>query len=72
MHLTRRQDGVRVVSSISTVAGLNDGAVELSDVFVVYGEGGALAATGTVPRFHPRLERSGIALPADLYAAPRT
>lgn len=70
VHLTRRQDGLRVVSSISTVEGLNAGAVELSDVFVS-GDDGTLTATGMVPRFHGRLERAGVALPADLYVAPR-
>lgn len=71
VHLTRRQDGVRGVSSISTVEGLNADAVELSKVFVLSGEAGTLVATGVVPRFHVRLTLSGTALPADLYVAPR-
>jgi len=72
---TRLRDGVRRVTAITEVAGMEGETIVLTDVFKFeqtgLGEGGKvlgeLKATGIRPAFSPRLEAAGFKLSADLF-----
>jgi pilus assembly protein CpaF len=72
---TRLRDGVRKVTAITEVAGMEGETIVMSDIFKFeqtgLGEGGRvlgeLKATGIRPAFSPRLEAAGFKLSADLF-----
>jgi len=74
VQLTRLGDGSRKITSITEVAGLRDGQVEIQDIFVFKEKGrdakgkvqGLFQATGIMPLFAERFKRKGIRLPATL------
>ncbi|GAC1602100.1 MAG: hypothetical protein NVS4B10_14200 [Myxococcales bacterium] len=69
---TRFADGSRRISAISEIAGMEDDAIAVHDVFAFKQDGfdaegrvqGRFLATGFVPRFYQELEKRGI--PVDL------
>jgi pilus assembly protein CpaF len=72
---TRLRDGVRKVTAITEVAGMEGDTIVMTDIFKFeqtgLGEGGKvlgeLKATGLRPAFSPRLEAAGFKLSADLF-----
>ncbi len=72
---TRLRDGVRRVTAITEVAGMEGDTIIMTDIFKFeqtgLGEGGKvlgeLKATGMRPAFSPRLEAAGFKLSADLF-----
>jgi pilus assembly protein CpaF len=72
---TRLRDGVRRVTAITEVAGMEGDIIVMTDIFKFeqtgLGEGGKvlgeLKATGMRPAFSPRLEAAGFKLNADLF-----
>jgi pilus assembly protein CpaF len=76
VHITRSRDGVRRVTRVSSVDGMEGELVTLSDVFAFEGEpgadgsvGGALRPTGVRPKLTEKLLDAGITLPSDLFGA---
>ena len=76
VHVSRGRDGVRRVTRVSSVDGMEGDVVTLSDVFVFDAEpgtdggvGGALRATGIRPKLTERLDEAGITLPPDSFSA---
>ena len=74
VHINRDRDGVRRVTRVSSVDGMEGDLVTLSDVFVFEGEAGtdgrvagSLRPTGVRPKLTERLHDAGIALPAELF-----
>jgi pilus assembly protein CpaF len=74
VHINRDRDGVRRVTRVSTVDGMEGDLITLSDVFLFDGEvgtdgsvGGSLRATGVRPKLTERLRDAGIALPSELF-----
>ncbi|HEY3670688.1 MAG TPA: CpaF family protein [Acidimicrobiia bacterium] len=66
VHIERSRDGVRRVTQVTTVDGMEGDMVTLSDVFVFDGE---LRATGVRPKLAERLQDAGITLPSDLFGS---
>jgi pilus assembly protein CpaF len=72
---TRLRDGVRKVTAITEVAGMESETIVLTDIFKFdqtgLGEGGKvlgeMKATGIRPVFSPRLDAAGYKLGADLF-----
>jgi pilus assembly protein CpaF len=74
VHITRGRDGVRRVTRVSSVDGMEGDMITLSDVFLFEGEtagdggiSGALRPTGVRPKLTERLHEAGIDLPGDLF-----
>src|SRR6201984_171018 len=74
VHIERGRDGVRRVTRVSSVDGMEGDMITLSDVFLFEGEtaadgglSGALRPTGVRPKLTERLHEAGINLPADLF-----
>jgi pilus assembly protein CpaF len=77
IQLQRMKDGVRRVTHVTEVTGMEGQIVTLQDLFKFeqtgVGEDGAIlgsmAATGIRPTFSERFEAAGVSLPADLFLA---
>jgi pilus assembly protein CpaF len=77
IQLSRMKDGVRRVTHITEVTGMEGQIITLQDLFKFeqtgVGEDGAILgsmmATGIRPTFSERFESAGVALPADLFMA---
>jgi pilus assembly protein CpaF len=77
IQLNRMKDGVRRVTHITEVTGMEGQIVTLQDLFKFeqtgVGEDGAIlgsmAATGIRPTFSERFEAAGVSLPPDLFLA---
>jgi len=74
VHMERLRDGTRKVVSITEVAGIENGAVALTDIFLFEQTGmedgritGHLRPTGLVPRFLGTLASTGIDLPSSIF-----
>ncbi len=75
IQLTRLPDGSRRLISITEILGMEGSVITTQDIFTfrqraVDDEGrvrGSFVATGTRPKFMPRLERSGVRLPPDIF-----
>jgi pilus assembly protein CpaF len=73
VHVERGRDGVRRITRISSVDGMEGEMITLSDVFVFEGETtadgivGVLRATGVRPKLAERLHEAGIDLPGDIF-----
>ncbi|MEM1451271.1 MAG: CpaF family protein [Planctomycetota bacterium] len=75
VHVRRFTDGIRRVSSISEITGMESGTPLLQDIFRFETTGhaggrvqGDFIATGIVPRFVEELRRTGTTVPLDLFA----
>jgi len=79
IHLSRMRDGVRRVTQVSEIAGMEGEMITLQDVFVFRQTGadqngrvvGRFTGTGLRPRFAERFEQYGIHLPPDIFAPRR-
>jgi pilus assembly protein CpaF len=77
IHMSRLRDGMRKITAIAEVAGMEGDVIVLSDIFKfnqtgVDAEGKILGqhkATGIRPFFGPRLEAAGFKLGADVFGA---
>jgi pilus assembly protein CpaF len=76
VHITRGRDGVRRISRVSAVDGMEGETITLSDVFTFAAENapdgsvaGALRPTGVRPKLTERLHEAGITLPGELFGA---
>ena len=69
VQLERGADGVRRITAVTEVVGLEGDVITLADVFVLDRDpaGPRLRATGVRPRFGRELLAMGIGLPADLF-----
>jgi pilus assembly protein CpaF len=74
VHISRGRDGVRRVTRVSSIDGMEGDLVTLSDIFLFEGEagldgsvGGSLRPTGVRPKLAERLHEAGIDLPGDLF-----
>jgi pilus assembly protein CpaF len=79
IHLNRMRDGVRRITHVSEVAGMEGEMITLQDIFVFRQTGvdqeghvlGRMRGTGLRPRFADRFEQQGIHLPPDIFAPRR-
>jgi pilus assembly protein CpaF len=77
VQMQRRPDGLQHVTHITALDAHREGTLGFTDIFVRQSDGGPedpdgpakLVATGLIPEFHARFQRSGIELPPGLYAA---
>ena len=77
VHVSRLSDGVRRVTHVTEVVGMEGQTVTLQDIFVFQQTGidsrgkvqGQVVSTGLRPHFVDRFEAAGIHLPADIFAA---
>ena len=75
IHCARLSDGTRKLTGISEVLGVEDGHVQMQDIFVLERTGvgprgrvlGKFAATGARPEFADRLKAYGIHLPDSIF-----
>jgi pilus assembly protein CpaF len=75
IQLQRQEDGIRRVTSIDEIQGLEGDVITMSPVFRFEREGldaegnvkGHFTATGIVPKFHERIRRRGLELEMDVY-----
>ena len=75
VHITRGRDGVRRVSKVAAVDGMEGDMITLSDLFVFEVAestpggpiAGSLRSTGIRPKLTERLHDAGIELPGDLF-----
>src|SRR5712671_6486686 len=75
IHCTRLADGSRKLTGISEVLGVEDGHVQMQDIFVLERTGvgprgrvlGQFAATGVRPQFMDRLKAYGLHLPDSVF-----
>ncbi len=65
VHIERGRDGVRRVTQVTSVDGMEGDTVTLSDVFVFDDE---LRATGVRPKLAERLQDAGVTLPSELFS----
>jgi pilus assembly protein CpaF len=77
VHQTRMKDGVRRITHITEIVGMEGDIISLQDLALFdYNAGidedgkfrGQLQATGLRPRFVDRLAEQGISIPADVFA----
>jgi pilus assembly protein CpaF len=77
VHQTRMKDGVRRITHVTEVAGMEGEIITLQDLFLFdYGAGidnegkfrGQLRATGIRPRFVERLSELGVSVSAKIFA----
>lgn len=79
VHLSRLTDGVRKVTHITEISGMEGDVITMSDIFKFDQTGvgpdgkilGALKPTGLRPMFTPRLEVTGYKLRGEIFGAPR-
>jgi pilus assembly protein CpaF len=75
IHCARLTDGSRKLTGISEVLGVEDGHVQMQDIFVLERTGvglrgrvlGKFAATGVRPQFMDRLKAYGLHLPDSVF-----
>jgi pilus assembly protein CpaF len=75
VQVARFVDGVRRITQVTEVVGMEGNVVTLQDIFVFQQEGidgqgrvvGQLRPTGIRPTFSHKLELAGIQLPAELF-----
>ena len=77
VHISRGRDGVRRVTRVASIDGMEGETITLSDVFSFDAEtapdgtvAGALRPTGVRPKLTERLQEEGITLPGDLFGSP--
>jgi len=77
VHQTRMKDGVRRVTHVTEIVGMEGDIISLQDLALFdYSAGidedgkfrGGLKATGLRPRFVDRLAEQGISIPVDVFA----
>jgi pilus assembly protein CpaF len=77
VHQTRMKDGVRRITHVTEIAGMEGDVIALQDLFKFdYTAGmddegkyrGQLRATGLRPRFMEHLAERGVTIPADVFA----
>jgi len=77
VHQTRMKDGVRRITHVTEIVGMEGDIISLQDLFLFdYSAGldengkfrGGLRATGLRPRFVERLAELGISVPAEVFA----
>ncbi len=77
IHQQRMKDGVRRITHVTEIVGMEGDVITLQDLFLFdYGAGidehgrfrGTLRSTGLRPRFLDKLADQGIVLPADVFA----
>lgn len=79
VHLSRLRGGVRHVMQISELTGIENGQIQLQDIFRFNQTGvdenkaavGEFLATGYTPTFLDRIKAVGVELPANLFEARR-
>lgn len=72
---SRLKDGMRKITKVTEVQGLEGDVIVLQDIFTFKQQGvdengkiiGAMVPTGVRPRFYERLESSGLAIPATVF-----
>jgi pilus assembly protein CpaF len=77
IQLSRMKDGVRRVTHVTEVTGMEGQIVTLQDIFKFEQTGmsddgkvlGAMTATGIRPTFSEKFESAGVVLPPDLFLA---
>jgi pilus assembly protein CpaF len=76
VHIERGRDGVRRITQVTGVDGMEGDTITLSDVFLLErdgrangagGTGATLHATGVRPKLVEKLHDAGLTLPADLF-----
>ena len=75
VQVARFNDGMRRVTHITEITGMEDDVVSMQDVFVFEKQGvapdgrilGAFTATGIRPKFAEKLQASGISLPSNFF-----
>src|SRR5450756_1606565 len=75
LQVSRFSDGMRRLTHISEITGMEDDVVSMQDVFVFEKQGvspdgrtlGAFTATGIRPKFAEKLHASGINLPTNMF-----
>jgi pilus assembly protein CpaF len=75
VQIARHSDGVRRVTSVSEITGMEETVITTQEIFVFQKEGideegrviGRFRPTGIRPRFADRLRVSGIHLPVDMF-----
>jgi pilus assembly protein CpaF len=74
VHISRLPDGVRRVTRVTEVSGMEGEIITVQDIFAfdysANDGAGLLRPTGIRPKLTERLAEHGIALPADLFTAP--
>jgi pilus assembly protein CpaF len=77
IHQARMKDGVRRITHVTEIVGMEGDVITLQDLFLFdYTAGldqegrfkGSLKATGLRPRFVEKLAEKGITVPADVFA----
>jgi pilus assembly protein CpaF len=77
VHQARMKDGVRRITHVTEIVGMEGDIISLQDLFLFdYGAGidedgkfrGQLKATGLRPRFVDRLAEQGIHIPAEVFS----
>ena len=79
IHLNRMRDGVRRVTQVTEIVGMEGDVITLQDIFMFRQVGvdkdgkilGRIRATGLRPKFADRIEQQGIHLPPTLFAPGR-
>ena len=79
VHVARLADGTRKVTRVTEVVGMEEDVITAQDIFLFEQQGierdgrvaGFHRATGIRPKFTERLERAGVALPAELFEPSR-
>ncbi|MFO0899686.1 MAG: CpaF family protein [Pirellulales bacterium] len=77
VHVARLKGGIRRVTRVSEIMGLENGEYRMQELFGFKQEGvddqglarGSFYASGNVPKFARRLDEMGVALPRDAFAA---
>jgi pilus assembly protein CpaF len=75
LQLSRLEDGKRKLISIQEIQGMEGEIITMSEIFSFQRRGldehgnvvGAFRASGTIPKFHERLQKRGIDLPFDIF-----
>ncbi|MFO1417931.1 MAG: CpaF family protein [Methylotetracoccus sp.] len=79
VHLERMEDGVRRVTSVQEIHGMEGDVITMSEIFRFDRRGldehgrvlGTFVATGVVPRCHDVLHRKGVEIDIDIYNPER-
>jgi pilus assembly protein CpaF len=77
VHISRMSDGVRRITHVTEVVGMEGQTVTLQDLFLFRQSAvdrngyviGTMVSTGLRPKFAERFERAGIFLPPDIFMA---
>ncbi len=78
IQLSRYSDGVRRMSALSEITGMESGVISLQDIFVFERQGvdeqggvvGRFVATGVRPRFADRCRLFGVPVPDNIFQPP--